>query len=259
VLEQVIPTMAATSQSKRDKMIWGLSLHGWEDVMRASLAIVGISGLFVGLATWFVVKLQRAEIAESRAEFDSYKLDAAKQIAAANAAGEAAKADAAQANARAIEAQLALEKYKAPRQINGPAFLAALAGKPKAPVEIVFVRDNPECWGLAMQIRDWLKEANWERSEPAAITGPDESRFATYPSAVQAGGQPTGVTIVLRAASQIDFERERIDLSDPTPPIDTPMKALSRALIGSLGAISQSINFETGTAGSLRVVVGPKP
>ena len=226
-------------------MIWGFSLHGWEDVMRGSLAAVGVFGLIVGLATWFVVKLQRAELTESKAEFESFKLESGKQIA--------------EANARAVEAQLALEKYKAPRTIDGPAFVAALAGKPRAPVEIVFVRDNPECWQLAMQIRDWLKEAKWEHSEPAAISGPDEPRFATYPSAMQAGGQPSGVVIVQRATSQGDFERERDNPFDTNAQIDTPGKALSRALMASLGSIGGSMGFETGTVGKLRVVVGPKP
>lgn len=46
-------------------MIWGLSLHGWEDIMRGSLAIVGVFGLLVGVSTFFVVRLQREEIAAS--------------------------------------------------------------------------------------------------------------------------------------------------------------------------------------------------
>jgi len=164
-----------------------------------------------------------------------------------------------EAKARALEAQLALEKYKAPRRIDGPAFVAALEGKPKAPVEIVFVRDDPECWQLAMQIRDWLKAAKWKHSEPAAIAGPDESRFSTYPSSMQAGGQPRGVTVVLRVTSQADFQREEDDTLNPNAAIDTPRKALSRALIGSLGQLSGSMNFDTGKVGGLRVVVGPKP
>jgi hypothetical protein len=172
---------------------------------------------------------------------------------------EASSERIAEANARALEAGLALEKFKAPRQLKGDEFVKALEGKPKAPVEIVFVRDDPECWQLAMQIRDWLKTAKWEYSEPAAITGPDEARFASYPSAMQAGGQPRGVTIVQRVTTQADFEREKGNPFDPNDPIDTPMKALSRALMGSLGGIGGSMNFDTGRVGVLRVVVGPKP
>lgn len=169
-----------------------------------------------------------------------------------------AQARAAEANARALEATVELEKFKAPRHIDGDAFVKALEGKPKAPVEIVFVRDDPECYQLAMQIRDWLKVAKWEYSEPAAITGPDETRFTQYPSSMQAGGQPRGVTIVLRATSQADFERERDDPFNDNASVDTPGKALSRALLTSLDSIAQSMNFETGKVGSLRIVVGSK-
>jgi hypothetical protein len=108
-----------------------------------------------------------------------------------------------------------------------------------------------------MQIRDWLKMAKWTVSEPAAITGADEARMAQYPSAMGAGGQPSGVTVVQRVTDQSDFRKENGQIFD-SETIDTPGKALSHALMGSLGTISRSMSFETGTLGVLRVVVGPK-
>jgi hypothetical protein len=59
--------------SKRVKMIWGLSLHGWEDIMRGALAIIGVVGLIVGLSTWYVVKLQRVEISESNQKLEELR------------------------------------------------------------------------------------------------------------------------------------------------------------------------------------------
>jgi hypothetical protein len=53
--------------------------------MRASLAIVGVFGLIVGLSTWFVVKLQRAELTSSQEALEAYKIDAGKRISEANA------------------------------------------------------------------------------------------------------------------------------------------------------------------------------
>jgi hypothetical protein len=155
-------------------------------------------------------------------------------------------------------AQLELAKLKAPRQIKGEEFVKALEGKPKAPVEIVFVRDDTDSFHLAMQIAHWLKIANWQVSEPAAIAGPDEPRFATSPSAVQAGGNATGVTIVHRMTSEAEYELERGIAIPGLTPIDTPGKALSTALIGSLGNISTMMNLVTGKVGTLRVVVAPK-
>jgi hypothetical protein len=164
-------------------------------------------------------------------------------------------------NARAKEAELKLEQLRdklKPRAINGDVFLKALEGKPKAPVEILFVRDDPECFQLAMQIRDWLKTAKWDVDDAVAISKADTPRLAKYTSSMGVGGQPSGVTLVQRAASQVDFDRERDDPFDPSAPIDTPGKALSRALMDSLGSVAGAMSFDTGTPGMLRVVVGPK-
>jgi hypothetical protein len=111
--------MQTTTLSKRVKMIWGFSLHGWEDVMRFSLAIVGIFGLIVGLATWFVVKLQRVEIEQSRIELETYKVEAGEKIAASVAVGEKAQenaaiaiAETAKAKERAAELTFETEKLR---------------------------------------------------------------------------------------------------------------------------------------------------
>lgn len=62
-------------------MIWGLSLHGWEELMRGSLVVVGVGGLLVGLATFFVVALTREELAEARAVSDKLRSDTARLTA----------------------------------------------------------------------------------------------------------------------------------------------------------------------------------
>jgi hypothetical protein len=155
-------------------MIWGLSLHGWEDVMRGSLAIVGVFGLLVGLATFFVVTLQREEIATSKDELEEYKLDAGKKIAAADALAERAKADAAIATAAAAEAtkqqeelrgkNLALEKSIAPRMIEQA--LAAENLKPFADIKYaIFFTPDAEARNLAAQINALLNMAGWEKSQ----------------------------------------------------------------------------------------------
>jgi hypothetical protein len=153
-----------------------------------------------------------------------------------------------------------LRKQLEPRKIDLAGFVKLLDGAPKAPVEIVFVRDDAECFQLAMQIRDALKAAKWEVTEPTAIIRADEPRMSGYPSAMGAGGQPKGVTIVQRATSQQDFLRENMLQSMLNPDLaDTPARALSRALSASLGGVAGGMSFDTGTVGVLRVVVGSKP
>lgn len=71
----------------------GLSLHSWEDLMIFALAIVGAFGVVVGVATFAVVRLQRAEIADSKREFDQYKLEVAEKTAFLNNETERLQAD----------------------------------------------------------------------------------------------------------------------------------------------------------------------
>jgi hypothetical protein len=235
-MAEMVTTENATI-SVLGRRVFGLDLHSWELVMLWSLGTAAIAAFAVVISTAAVVKLQKVELAEVTERT-------------------------AEANARTKEAELKLVQLReklAPRHINGEQFVGMLEGKPKAPVEIVFPRDDAEAYQLAMQIRDWLRTAKWDAREPAAITGADEPRMAQYPSAMGAGGQPSGITVVRRVTDSTDFKREKINVSDPHDPIDTPMKALTLALGKSLGAVSSSMDFVTGKVGELRVVVGPKP
>jgi len=65
----------------------------------------------VGFSTFLVVKLQRQEVKATADAFAQYKIDAGVKIAEASEG-------AAKANERAAEANLALEKFKAPRSIS---------------------------------------------------------------------------------------------------------------------------------------------
>jgi hypothetical protein len=82
------------SFSKTVSRMLGLSLQGWENVMIASLCIAALFAAVVGVSTYCVVQLQREQITASKNEFETYKLDAAERISAANSASDAAKADA---------------------------------------------------------------------------------------------------------------------------------------------------------------------
>jgi hypothetical protein len=52
--------------------------------MVGSLLFAAVAAAVVGVSTWAVVRLQRKELAGSKAEFDTYKLETAKRIAEAN-------------------------------------------------------------------------------------------------------------------------------------------------------------------------------
>jgi hypothetical protein len=184
-----------TAFSKKVRRVFGLDLHSWEQVMLLSLGAAALAAVAVVVATTIVVKLQKEESSASKHELNLYKVEAGEKIVAAEAVGKTAQADIAKANAqiaeataRTKEAELKLEQLRErmrPRSIKGEEFLQILEGKPKSPVEILFVRDGPDCFQLSMQIRDWLKKAEWQVKEPRAIESGDMTpRLAQYTSAM---------------------------------------------------------------------------
>ena len=87
-----------------------------------------------------------------------------KETARLSAAAEISRAAIAEANARAVEAQLALEKYKAPRSLS-PLQQSAIteAMSPFAGVGFVFsVQTDPEPIALMEQIGKVLTDAKWQ-------------------------------------------------------------------------------------------------
>jgi len=164
-------------------MIWGLSLHGWEDVMRASLAIVGVAGVIVGLATFFVVKLQREEIAASKDEFERYKISA-------KAESDNVTADAAKANERAATlekqaaelkaANLALEAKVAPRRLSGDQkskILSALSGAVPLPIAVVSRLMDAEGRDFAEDLASLFESLHWPVSRDGSWTQSDKGVF----------------------------------------------------------------------------------
>lgn len=130
-------------------MVWGLSLHGWEDLMRASLLVVGAAGLVAGLSTWIFVNLQRAEIAQSAAELARYKSDAAIKVEEARnegiTAGKTASdavLRAAESNERAAKAELELAKYRAGRSVTPDQRRILMQGLNASPKGRVVVKPN---------------------------------------------------------------------------------------------------------------------
>ena|ERR1700737_1061675 len=114
-----IAPMAARSKDVRRML--GLSLHGWENWMVGSVIAVGFFGLIAGTATLLVVRLQRIEIAQSKKDFDLYKLSVASNVADAKKEGLEAGKMAGNALLRAEElraANLALEAQVAPRRLT---------------------------------------------------------------------------------------------------------------------------------------------
>jgi hypothetical protein len=132
-----------TNFSKGVRRMLGLSLDGWNNVMLYCLAFVAIAAISVGVAQYVIIQLAKQEAADSKAEFDKYKLTVEGKVADAKKEGiEAGKAAgnalvrAAELEKEAANARLETERLKqvvAWRSIlpdNTSKLESALAAKP---------------------------------------------------------------------------------------------------------------------------------
>jgi hypothetical protein len=158
---------------------------------------------------------------------------------------------AAEANQKAEEERLArvkIEERLAPRIINRGVFLEALKGKPKAPVEVLYLKDDPECINLSTQLLMLLNEAGWViiRYEPIPSENPEAEVKFPMPSASSFGGQPAGITIVTKVLPETVGEKP-----------DIPFRALWAAISKSTGRV-QGGRDPTLPEDKLRIIVAPK-
>jgi len=156
----------------------GLSLHGWENSMVVFLIIAGFFALLAGAATWAVVRLQRTEIAESKTEFDRFKLESDERTAKLNNESEHLRAD-----------NLALQTSMLPRNVGS----IGVNGPPKAeewfaeirqfPGTVALIQsvDDPEAMKLANELALVLQAFGWK---PERI---DSMRSKLWPSGISDG------------------------------------------------------------------------
>jgi hypothetical protein len=209
----------------------GLSLHGWENAMVVFLIIAGFFALIAGAATWAVVRLQRIEIAESKQEFDKYKLDTSKEIA--------------EANARALEAQLALEKFKAPRSISVEARNRLAESMKEFGGQQYFgmvASDVADAWDIWREISLSLELAGWKRLPPPGQTATQYGPPAGIPLAPQAG------VMILSSVANIPSENMRL-------------YGVAKALAAKLTdeSIIAGAGFADIQPNTIAIVIGPKP
>lgn len=148
----------------------------------------------------------------------------------------------------------ALKKELGPRQLKRDAAIAALLGQPKLPVEILYLRDDPECFRLAQEIENVLREAKWiviSRS-PIPTTSFDG------PNSMGVSGQPSGVTVAAHGISQAEADASLNSMMKKEW-VRTPFTVLRHALGEGLGKInSWASGPNAPPPDRLRVVVSPR-
>jgi hypothetical protein len=165
------------------------------------------------------------------------------------------------ANARAAEAELKSEQLRrelGPRHLQREIFLKEIAESPKARVEIMYLRDDPECFDLAQQVWRALEDASWDVIAPAPIPSNTIGAAASNPTAMAVDAQPAGVTVVVRGITQPEADApQRAFLGQPW--VRTPYTVLMHALGDSIGKVSgHAGGLNAPPDGTLRVVVAPR-
>ena len=240
-------------------MLWGWPFSVWELIVKISLWTAVGAGVVTAVAA-FVAGYVRYELTDAVQKVaDERVSEASKEAARANES--AAKANErtaslekdaavagqkiAEANARALEAQLALERFKAPRQLSSfgrTSAVAALRAYSGTTAAIYVLAEGPEANNLAIAVRELLTQCDW-----TALTW-----------SWTGAGSATGVVVMVK------------------PDADAKVRGAARALVSALdtadvASIEQAWPGEWGNfAGMLngppnpvaappRIVIGSKP
>lgn len=220
-----------------------MTLESWKSLIES---IAGVLGLLA--ATCAVIALilsnkvnaiQKKESGEFRLQFEAQK------ERTANAEAEV----------------LRLQKRVSPRIIDGAAFhtYISLLGSVPRPnrVEIMYLKDDPECFSLAQQLYQLIKQSGWNALNPIPIPAADAASFSDRPTAMTVGGQPSGVTIVAHSLSETEASAKLIFPDQDW--IKTPWTVLSNAVMNTLGGVGGAAGGSYAPPeGTLRVVVAPR-
>lgn len=158
----------------------------------------------------------------------------------------------------AQEAELKLEQLRrqvGPRHLQRDIFLTEVAGQPTSHMEIMYLQDDPECFDLAQQIWRVLQDGNWSVDPPRPIPS---LILSDSPTPMSVGGQPSGVTVVVKAITEAESEAGANALAGREW-VKTPWTVLTHALGLSIGKINSHAGGQnTPPTGTLRVVVAPR-
>jgi hypothetical protein len=212
---------------------WANTLFVWSNV----LLVFGAAAVLFGTIGAFSMGAAKEQFSNERIKANE------AATARANADAENAKQGAAEANARALESQLALEKYKAPRSLSSEQqarITAKMKGFAGVPFDFVIQADS-EPIGLMEQIGTALKAAGlvWEPWHNGVVFRPP-------------GLPQTGITAASGLIIQIDNSK--------APQWGAAVIALKDALLAEgIAADARGITDGTETPNAIHIYIGRKP
>lgn len=216
------------------------SIFDWAAVILVALTVItGAGALITGK---ILSDRQSAQIRQFDADLTAAKIDLAKQQE------RAAKAEGALRN---------LQLQVGWRSVNASTFLRVLDGQPRGKVEILYLRNDPECFDVSIQLRQLLTQAGWKVERWDSIPEADGGE----PIAMTVDGQPSGITLVASSATREEMMAadKIIDDENATDWVKTPYTILEVGLLRAVGKVNNHIGGpHAPAAGLLRIVVAPR-
>lgn len=162
----------SATASKRESRMLGLGLDAWNNIVVAALAFGAVAAIVIGVATYAVVRLQKADAEAAAVEFERYKLATEKTIS--------------EANARAEEAKLETERLKkevAWRELPPgiAAKLVAELSKEPGEIAIVWLVGDPESAEYSSHFANVFRNAGWQiEIVGRTFLGPPEGLYVEH-------------------------------------------------------------------------------
>jgi cell division protein FtsB len=166
--------MTNSDFSKRVRRMLGLGLDSWNNILLFFLAITAVAAAFVGFSTYATIQLAKQEAADSKREFDEYKLTVEGKVADAKTEGIKAGETAGNALVRAAAlekqaaelkaANLALEARIQPRRLSGEQTqkMGTILSKLQLPIAVVSRVMDPEGKDFADDLASVFTGAKWQ-------------------------------------------------------------------------------------------------
>jgi hypothetical protein len=171
-----------------------------------------------------------------------------KETARAVADSDLAKEGTAKANERIAELNnetVKLRQQMEPRKIDGEIFVGLLRGGPKAKIELLYVKEDPDSYQLSLQIFWYLMNSGWDCALEQPIPPPTaDSPYSDKPSTWSVVARETGISLVTGQHDNIKP--------------GTAFAVLLNAFRTTLGQAEMGIDPAVPT-GTIRVVVAPRP
>ena len=248
IVNAVIAGMAETNKASDDSLLWGRAIEFWDRLGITALiwgAVLGVAALLLTAASAYIL-YRVADVAQKNLEAESKA--STEKIVELTTRAEDLRKGTAETNARALEAQVALEKYKAPRSISQEQRDRITEQMKKFAGQEYFgmvASGSADAWDVWREVSLSLELAGWTRIEPQG------SQARQY-------GPPAGIAVA-PLAGVMTYAGAGVSTPQQTMMIYERAKALAAKLTDESIVAGAGFAADIARPQAIAIVIGPKP